>query len=113
MEIVAALVLIAVGLLARWIPRRWAQFAAHASWETGLVLLLLGLWELVGDMARTRVTGGMAHGYNVWHIERAMHLPNEVTLQHVFLPYHHVVQFANLFYATVHLNSMWVFLVWL
>jgi hypothetical protein len=109
----AAVVLLVVSIGTRLIRRRWARLTAAAAWETALVCLIYALWQLVGDMARTRVTGGISHGYAVWHLERDLHLPSEVWLQHVFLPHHLIIQFANLFYASVHLNSMWIFLAWL
>jgi PAP2 superfamily len=109
----AAVVLVILSIGTRLIRRRWARVTAAAAWETALVCAVYALWQLVGDMARTRVTGGISHGYAVWHFERAIHLPSEAGLQHFFLPHHLIIQFANLFYASVHLNSMWIFLVWL
>jgi hypothetical protein len=110
---VAAIVLVTVSIGSRLIRRRWARVTAVAAWETALICAIYALWQLVGDMARTRVTGGISHGFAVWHFERAIHMPNEVTLQHVFLPHHAMIQVSNLYYASAHLNSMWIFLVWL
>jgi hypothetical protein len=109
----AAVVLVILSIATRLIRRRWARVTAAAAWETALVCAVYALWQLVGDMARTRVTGGISHGYAVWHFERAIHMPSEAWLQHAFLPHHLIIQFSNLFYASVHLNSMWIFLVWL
>lgn len=106
-----ALTTISGGL--RIVRRRWASLASAGAWEAALVCLVFALWQVVGGLARTRVTGGISHGYAVWHAERAAHLPSEASLQHVVLPHHGLVKFSNIYYAGAHLNSMWIFLLWM
>jgi hypothetical protein len=111
--VVAAIVLVSLSIGTRLIRRRWARVTSAAAWETALICAVYALWQLVGDMARTRVTGGISHGFAVWNFERAIHMPSEAGLQRLFLPHHTTIQGANLYYAGAHLNSMWIFLVWL
>jgi PAP2 superfamily protein len=46
-------------------------------------------------------------------VERALHLPNERGLQHLFLKSDPLIQACNVYYASVHLPSMMIFLPWL
>ena len=110
--LVASLGLTTLSAGLRLVRRRWGAIASAAAWEAALVCVIFALWQVVGGLARTRVTGGISHGYAVWHAERWAHLPSEASLQHVVIPHHLVVKFCNLFYAGAHLNSMWMFLVW-
>ena len=74
------IILTTLSAMLRFVRHRWAAFLAAGAWEAALVCLVFALWQVVGGMARTRVTGGISHGYAVWHTERAWHLPNEATL---------------------------------
>lgn len=79
--------------------------------ESGIVVALYGLWMFLGSRA------GAAHGaYSraqaVLDAERFLHLDMERPLQQAILAHHGVVQFANVFYATVHFPAMIAFLIW-
>jgi hypothetical protein len=108
-----AIALTTLSALLRFVRRRWAAFLSAGAWEAALICLVFALWQVVGGMARTRVKGGISHGYAVWHTERAWHLPSEATLQRLVIPHHTLAHFCNWFYAGAHLNSMWMFLVWM
>jgi hypothetical protein len=111
--ITLAVVLTTLSAGLRLVRHRWASVASAGAWEAAIICVVFALWQVVGGMARTRVTGGLSHGYAVWHAERAWHLPSEATLQHVVLPHHWLGHLSNYYYAGAHLNSMWMFLVWL
>ncbi|MCU1456664.1 MAG: hypothetical protein JWL73_756 [Actinomycetia bacterium] len=92
-------------------PRALAV-APFAS-ETAIVLALYSLWRYAGYMSPT-VTGGSARrGRQIWDLERALHLPSEVTWQRAVLPYPTLVKFFNLFYASAHVPVLIAFLIWL
>jgi hypothetical protein len=110
--LVAAVALTVLSAALRFVRRHWSSVASAGAWEAALVCLVFALWQVVGGLARTRVQGGISHGYAVWHAERMAHLPSEAALQRVVLPHHLLVKFCNFFYAGAHLNSMWIFLVW-
>ncbi len=74
---------------------------------------LLGLWRYVGHYVRLRVTGGMDNGLGVWSFQQAVQLPSEVWVQSWVLPYPDLVRFLNLYYMSLHLTSMALFLVWM
>jgi hypothetical protein len=81
--------------------------------ELSLVLLLYALWRIVGTISILKVDHAIDAGQHIWNIERALHLPNEQGLQHLFLKSTLLIQACNVFYATVHIPSMGVFLVWM
>ncbi len=92
--------------------RRALALAPFAT-ETAILLALYSLWRYAGNVSPT-VTGGAAmRGNQIWDLQRALHLPSEVSWQQAILPYPPVVRFFNLFYATVHVPALLAFLVWL
>jgi hypothetical protein len=113
MALVFASVLVAASALLRLIKRRWAQYVSAGAWEASLICLLFASWQYVGGLARTHVDGGISHGYAVWHVERAWHLPSEVSVQHLITGHPWLIHVSDWYYGGAHLNSMWMFLVWL
>ncbi len=77
------------------------------------MLALYAMWRVVGTISVLKVNGAIRAGQWIWDIERVLHLPNEHGLQHLFLKSSPLIQACNVFYATVHIPSMGVFLVWL
>jgi hypothetical protein len=61
----------------------------------------------------TRVAGAMERADAIYRLQRAVHLPDEVTLQHLVLPHPWLVRAADTYYAYAHLNGMALFLVWI
>jgi PAP2 superfamily protein len=109
----AAVVLAAVGFAARSSPARARAVAAGVARESALVLALYAVWQKAGDFAVTRVKGAFGHAEWVWHAERVMHFPSEVSLQRLVLPHPLLVQAMNGYYAIVHVPALIVFLIWL
>jgi hypothetical protein len=60
-----------------------------------------------------KVDGAVRAGERIWDFERAVHMPNEHGLQHLFLKSDPLIQACNVYYASVHIPSMLVFLPWL
>lgn len=87
--------------------------AAPVLRELGIVFLLFALWLLAGQHAHTHVAGARARALDIWHAERWLHLPSEVTLQQAVLPLHWLVRRINDYYAGAHLSGMLIFLCWL
>lgn len=111
--LVFAVVLTTASALLRLVRRRWANYISAGAWEAALVCVMFALWQIVGGMAHSHVTGGISHGYAVWHTERAWHLPSEAAVQHFVMPHRWLVHLSDWYYAGAHLNSMWMFLVWM
>jgi hypothetical protein len=101
------------GLAARTSQRRWlARFGPFAT-ELAIVLVLYALWRVVGTISVLKVNHAIEAGQHIWDVERALHLPSEHGLQHLFLKSSFLIQACNVFYASVHIPSMGIFLVWL
>ncbi|MBA3745426.1 MAG: inositol phosphorylceramide synthase [Sporichthya sp.] len=49
----------------------------------------------------------------IWDLERWARLPNELDAQQAMLPIHGMVEFANTYYAFVHIPATAVFLIWM
>ncbi|GAB3239349.1 phosphatase PAP2 family protein [Kineosporia babensis] len=81
--------------------------------EFAVVMTLLGIWQYVGRLVRTRVDGAYQHAEQVQELQRLLHLPDELRLQELVLPHDWLVQAMNVYYAFAHLNGMAIFLVWI
>ena len=101
------------GIAGRRVPHKWVAGVAKFARELAIVLMLYALWRIVGTISVVRVDGAVHAGQWIWDVERWMHLPNERALQQLFLKNDVLIQACNAFYASVHLPSMMIFLVWL
>jgi hypothetical protein len=113
MAALLGVILAAVGVaITRFAGGRWAAGAAFAT-EASLVAGLYSVWQLVGSLTPSRVTGAAGHGLWLWHVEQALHLPSELAMERAILGHPLIVQSANAFYAVVHVPALGVFLFWL
>lgn len=110
---VLALLLALTGVLVRPSGRQWLVVATAVCRETGLVLALFSIWQLAGRLSLLRLDDAKGHALWLWHVERALHFPNEIALQRVFLPHPMVIKAFNVYYATMHFPGLIVFLIWL
>jgi hypothetical protein len=109
--VAAGLVVASVAL--RQLGRRGPSVAADVAKEVAVILGLYAVWQKAGDLAVTNVNGAAAHGRWVWRVERAVHLPSEVSVQRLVLSQRLVVEGLNVFYAVVHVPALIIFLIWL
>jgi hypothetical protein len=109
---VLALFLAGFGVLVRPAGRHWLVVATAVGRETALVLALFSFWQLAGEVSLLRLTAARGHGLWIWHVERALHFPSEVTVQRWFLPYPTIIKLFNVYYATVHFPALIIFLIW-
>lgn len=94
-------------------PRRGVvELLRSFAREFAVVMTLLGIWQYVGRLVRTRVDGAFSNADTVQDIQRLLHLPDELGLQDLVLPHEWLVRGMNLYYAFAHLNGMALFLVW-
>ena len=101
------------GLAARTSRRRWITGAGAFARELSIVLVLYALWRVVGTIAVVKVDGAVHAGQQIWDLERVLHFPSERGLQHLFLKNDQLIEACNVYYASVHLPSMMLFLPWL
>jgi hypothetical protein len=112
--LVVGAIMLAVSLAVRPLGhQRTARFVSAATFEIGFVCALFGLWQVANRLARGHTTGGLQRGRDVWHLEQWLHLPSEVSIQHLIIHHPSIVRAANYYYDTMHLTTMFVFLIWL
>jgi hypothetical protein len=98
--------------ITRYAGGRWAGASAFVT-EASLVAGLYAVWQLVGNYAPNYVAGAGGHGLWIWHVEQALHLPSELSMERAILGHPLIVQAANVFYAVVHVPALGIFLLWL
>jgi hypothetical protein len=81
--------------------------------ETAVVLSLYALWQYAGTLALLHVDGAVNRGYWINDFQDRMHMPSELTVQHIVLHSALVTQALNVFYATMHFPGMIAFLIWM
>ncbi|MDN3354366.1 phosphatase PAP2 family protein [Actinomadura sp. DC4] len=81
--------------------------------ELLLVTALYFLYRLGRLLANGNVTEAFANADRVWRWERAVHLPDEASVQSLLLHGELPQKAANVFYSSVHFPAMIVFLLWM
>ena len=107
---VAGVLAVVWGLLK---ARGAAPRARPFVYEAALIILLYGLWQLVGSLSGGGDHSAVSRAEWIWNVERSAGLPSERAMQGWILPHPVLVQAANLYYATMHFTVLIVFLVWL
>ncbi|NUR94658.1 MAG: phosphatase PAP2 family protein [Kribbellaceae bacterium] len=96
---------------------RVGEGRAQVAWRVAREAVLLATLFLVysaGRQIAARHTGSaFDHAHEVLAFQNWLHLPNEASLQRWFLQFPHMVQGANLYYASVHAPLTAVVLLWL
>ena len=110
---VLACVFAVIALVARPHGYRSATVVAAFAQELAVMFTLYGVWRLANHLSLMQVNGAIWRGRWLWDVERAWHLPNEVTIQQMVLPHPLLTQFANIYYAVAHVPALIIFLVWL
>jgi PAP2 superfamily len=95
------------------LPRRLAAQVGPFAREAGVVIALYALWQLMGNLATGGFDRAIAHAWWVWHAERTLRLPSELSVQHLVLPHPLLSRIANLYYATMHFGLLIAMLIWL
>ena len=91
----------------------WQRQVAPLCKESALVFLIYATWRKLGEITLMGTSGAYGRARWVWHVERLVHLPNEVTLQRWALHATWLIRFMNTYYIACHVAPLGVFLVWL
>jgi len=81
--------------------------------QFGVVVAVFAVYQHTAHVAYSHIDGAETRARDIWSIERAWHLPSELTLQQWVLPHPLVVRGINAYYAGLHLTGMTAFLVWM
>ncbi len=109
---------IAVALALVWLAchlyRRPAVKAVQAfALEFALVVGVFAVYQHTAYLAHGRTEGAFGNALSVWRLERWLHLPSEVTVQHLTDHLPLVEKGMNAYYAGMHLTAMTMFIVWM
>ncbi len=110
--LVTAVMLAGAAWLVRPRGRIWTEARPFAT-EVALILVLYSLWRIAGQLSVLQTDGAEARGRSIWNLERALHLPSELSIQHALLPHPLIIQAANVYYAVVHVPALIAMLIWL
>ncbi|MEO9134883.1 MAG: phosphatase PAP2 family protein [Jatrophihabitantaceae bacterium] len=109
--VAAALALVYAGLRAA--GSRTAHRLAPFAGESTLIAALYSVWQLAGELAVTGTSGAYARGRWIARAERDVHLPSEASVQRLITGHPLLAQGANLYYASMHFATLFLFLLWL
>lgn len=89
------------------------HLVAAVTREVAIVASLYALWQYVFALTVTRTAGAMEHARSIYHLEQAVGLPSELTVQRWSMRSDLLIEFLNRYYAYVHVTAMGVLVVWL
>jgi hypothetical protein len=101
------------GSLLALVPNRIARAVGAFAREAAIIGGLYALWQLAGKLSVTGTSDAYGRARWIEHAEKYLPLPSEHDMQQVVLGHSLVVQGANLYYDTMHMTVMLIFLVWL
>jgi hypothetical protein len=108
-----AAILAGTGVAAAAIPHRRVRAAGAFLREGAMVAGLFAMWQLANSLAQVGTAGAFRRAHWIEAFERRLPLPSEHFMQQLVLPHPLLVEAGNLYYATMHMTSMLIFLVWL
>ncbi len=110
---IAAAVLLAVALATRKRGGRATRFTSAFAGETALVSALYAVWQAAHALPLVQDAGAERRGRQVFELEQWLHLPSELALERWIAPHRLLSEATNVFYATVHVPALLLFLLWL
>jgi hypothetical protein len=84
-----------------------------AAQELAIVASLYAVWRIARKLPLATAEGAIDRARQIDDLQKALHLPSELSLQHFVLEHEWLAQATNTFYATVHVPATIAFLVWL
>ena len=87
--------------------------AGRFGTEAALLFGLFALWQYAGSFSVLPSAGGLPRARWLWHAERVLHLPDEVSVQRLFLPHPLLIETFNWYYAVLHFPVLIGCLIWL
>lgn len=110
-ELSATLAVASVAL--RAVPQRHVRVLAPFAFEAAILAVLYSLWQLAGEWSVTGYYSALDRAHWIMRFEHDVFLPSEKSVQGLIIGHPLLVQGANLYYATMHFTTMFIFLLWL
>ena len=84
-----------------------------AAVELALLSSLYSIWRIARVLPLDQPEGAIERARSIVHLQDALHLPTEISLQRFVLHHDWLARLCNLYYATVHVPALLAFLVWM
>ncbi len=111
--VVAGIVAVVATLLLRRVAGWLPAALAPATQEFSLIAGLYAVWRLAGQLPLSHDAGALERAHQIARLQDWLHLPSELTLQHIVLAHDTYATVVSYYYAVVHVPATCAFLVWL
>ncbi|KAA1376321.1 phosphatase PAP2 family protein [Aeromicrobium fastidiosum] len=109
----AALLSLIAWIVCTRLPRsRVVDALVPAFREFALVAGLYAVWRLARMLPITHESGALERARDIDHVQRLLHLPTEISVQHLVIAHDWLARFVNGYYAIVHVPALIAFMVW-
>ncbi len=110
---IAAVLSIAAWAVLRRLPgTRVTRALTPGFKEFALIAGLYSVWRLARKLPVTHEAGALDRARAIDHLQHALRLPSEISLQHFVVAHDWLARFANGYYAIVHVPALIAFMVW-
>ena len=84
-----------------------------AAQELAIIAALYAVWRIARKLPLATAGGAIDRARQIDDLQRFVHLPSELSLQHFVMEYDWLARATNYYYAIVHVPATIAFLVWL
>lgn len=109
---VAAVALAVLALTTRRSARAGLRTVSAFAQETALISFLYMLWRLARQLPLVQEEGAYERGRQIYRLQEALHLPSERSMERVAMAHGWLAEWTVTYYATVHVPSLLLFLLW-
>ena len=111
---VAALACAVITLVLRRVrPTRLRIAALSTATELAILASLYSVWRAARVLPLDRSDGAIDRARQIDKFQHTLHLPTELSLQHLVLRHDWLARFSNYYYAILHVPALIAFLAWL
>ncbi len=94
-------------------PTRVGNELLPAFYEFALISGLYSIWRIARQLPFTHEDGALDRARQIDRFQQFLHLPTEISMQHLVLDHDWLARATNAYYATMHVPGLIAFLVWL
>lgn len=100
-------------LVSRSRPSKVGNALLPAFGEFALVSALYSIWRIARLLPLSHESGAIDRARQINVLQRALHLPTEISMQRLVVDHDRLAWLTNAYYATMHVPALIVFLIWL
>lgn len=86
---------------------------AQAGLEMTIICVLYSIWRMARKLPLEQADGAIERGRSIADWQDRVGLPSELRLQEVLVEHDWLGWLASLYYISLHVPALWVFLIWL